>query len=128
MTHSCVVTCTVQLIVKCKASDTNTVHIDNIKSMLKGAPLRVEEAAALLHWAAQIGNITVITAVLKEFPESRNYRCKAAGGWTALHIAAAQGHLATVRHLVEKQQVNLGVRDNKGQLAVSVTSSFEIST
>ncbi len=112
---------------QCGARDEDPGVLRQIQMMVQGAPLRPKEAAVLLHWAAQLGNVNVMRAVLAPFPTCCNCPCPGAGGRTALHIAAAAGHLHAVKFLVTKAGVDLTLQDDNGDLAVSVTKKYSIS-
>eukprot|EP00750_Incisomonas_marina_P009551 INCI16041.1.p1 GENE.INCI16041.1~~INCI16041.1.p1 ORF type:complete len:1148 (+),score=160.74 INCI16041.1:225-3668(+) len=117
-----------EIIAQCSPRDSDdSPLVKRVEAMVRGAPLRPKEAAVLLHWAAQVGNVPLMRCVLRHFPTSKNCPCAAADGNTALHIAAAEGHLAAVKFLVEKARVKTSARNDRGELAISVTRQYAVA-
>ena len=44
-----------------------------------------------------------------------------------MHIAAAQGHMHAVVYLVEKARLDPWIKNDKGQLALSVAKTYDIT-
>uniref|UniRef100_A0A8C5PG43 SOWAHA-C winged helix-turn-helix domain-containing protein n=1 Tax=Leptobrachium leishanense TaxID=445787 RepID=A0A8C5PG43_9ANUR len=73
-----------------------------------------------LHWAAKHGQHELLAALLAHARQHRvpvNINARAAGGYTALHLAAMHGHLDVIKLLVGAYDADLDVRDYSGRKA-----------
>ncbi|KAM4797221.1 ankyrin repeat domain-containing protein SOWAHC [Rhinophrynus dorsalis] len=73
-----------------------------------------------LHWAAKHGQHELLAALLTHARQHRvpvNINARAAGGYTALHLAAMHGHLDVIKLLVGAYDTNVDIRDYSGRKA-----------
>eukprot|EP00062_Callorhinchus_milii_P001088 gi/632935811/ref/XP_007891357.1/ PREDICTED: ankyrin repeat domain-containing protein SOWAHD [Callorhinchus milii] len=73
-----------------------------------------------VHWLAKQGRTETLIALVR-FAEGRAVRldvnAKASGGYTALHLAAMQGHQMTIKLLVGAYDASVDIRDHTGRKA-----------
>ncbi|OCT95284.1 ankyrin repeat domain-containing protein SOWAHC [Xenopus laevis] len=73
-----------------------------------------------LHWAAKHGQHELLAALLTYARQHRvpvNINARAAGGYTALHLAAMHGHLDVIKLLIGAYDADVDIRDYSGRKA-----------
>ena len=77
-----------------------------------------------LHWAAKLGNATILKMLLEV--KDIDINCRDDVGYTPLHYASHGGHLELATLLLHHRKINVFLRNSQKQKAIDVCKSKEI--
>jgi len=113
---------------KCREFDTNIAarraaqggHTDVLDLLASEFGARI--GVYCLNEAARWGHDAMIDHLVEEYgmdPNGADY----GDGWTAIHFAASFGSVRTVKHLVEKHNVDIHRTDDAGETALDLAEA-----